>query len=236
VLGTQAVLDAARAAGAKRFIHIGTEAAICHGQDIVGADETYPLAPDSPYPYCATKAQAEIRVLQANSADFTAISLRPRFIWGPGDTTLLPSVVAMAKAGKFRWINGGEARTSTVHIDNLCQAITLALTNGRGGEAYFILDEGETTIKAMVSAMAASVGLKLPDKTAPGRLLHAVAGVVEHAWRTFNIKSEPPITRHVVMVMSRDCVLNDDKARRELGYVPVISRVQGWAALAADTR
>ena len=84
VLGSRAMLAAAREAGVGRFIHIGTEAAIVHGQDIFDADETYPLALDSPYPYCATKAQAEQLVLTAATAEFTTIVLRPRFIWGPG--------------------------------------------------------------------------------------------------------------------------------------------------------
>lgn len=136
VLGTQHILDAAKAAGAQRFIHIGTEAAICHGQHIVDADETYPLAPDSPYPYCATKARAEMAVRAANALDFTTIVLRPRFIWGPGDQTLLPTITAMAETGRFTWIDGGRARTSTVHIDNLVHAIEIALEAGHGGEAY----------------------------------------------------------------------------------------------------
>ena len=233
VLGTQAVLDAARRAGVKRFIHIGTEAAICRGQNINGADERYPLAPDSPYPYCATKAQAEIRVRSANSAELATIVLRPRFIWGPGDKTLLPSVEAMTRAGRFAWIDGGEARTSTIHIDNLCHAIELALTKGKGGEAYFILDDGDISMKAMVSGMAASIGLSLPEKSAPSWLLGRVAVVAESVWRLFNLKGEPPITRQVVMVMKCDCVLDGRKARDELGYIPLISREAGLAAMKA---
>jgi nucleoside-diphosphate-sugar epimerase len=233
VLGTQAVLDAARGANVKRFIHIGTEAAICHGQDIDGADESYPLAPNSPYPYCATKALAEMRVVAANADNFTTIVLRPRFIWGPGDKTLLPNVEAMVKNGKFAWIDGGKARTSTIHIDNLCHAIDLALTKGRGGEAYFILDDGEITMKAMVSAMADSIGLKLPEKAAPSWLLGPVAAVLERISRMFNLKGEPPITRHVVMVMKCDCVLNGTKARKELDYIPLITREAGLKAMKA---
>jgi len=235
VIGTQSVLDAAMAAGVTRFIHIGTEAAICRGQHIEGADESYPLAPDSSYAYCATKAQAEMRVRAANAPDFATIVLRPRFIWGPGDTTLLPGVVAMAKAGKFSWINGGKARTSTVHIDNLSHAIELALTKGRGGEAYFILDDGAISMKEMVTGMAASTGLTLPDKSQPSWLLAGVAALSEAVWRTFSLKGEPPITRHVVMVMKCDCVLDGRKAREELGYVPVISRELGLATMASAT-
>jgi nucleoside-diphosphate-sugar epimerase len=232
VLGTQAVLDAAKAAGAKRFIHIGTEAAIVHGQDIFDADETYPLSPDSPYPYCATKAQAETRVRAANIAgEFETIVLRPRFIWGPGDTTLLPVIEAMAAAGKWTWIDKGKAMTSTTHINNLVHAITLALTTGKGGEAYFILDDGNSSMKHIISGMAASKGLALPDKSIPAWLADTVAMLSEGAWRLFNLSGEPPLTRHAAMVMSRNCTLKGDKACADLGYAPVVSVADGLAAL-----
>lgn len=231
VLGTQAVLDAARGAGVKRFIHIGTEAGIVHGQHIEGADESYPLAPNSPYPYCATKAQAEMRVREANAPGFTTIVLRPRFIWGPGDTTLLPTVEAMAKAGKWMWIDGGKAKTSTTHIANLVHAIELALMKGEGGEAYFILDDGEVSMRDIISGMAASKGLTLPDKSIPSWLADTLGRVSEGIWRLFGLKSEPPLTRHAAMVMSRNCTLKGEKARAGLGYAPVISREEGLVGL-----
>lgn len=233
VLGTQRTLDAARAAGATRFIHIGTEAAIVHGQHINDANEAYPLAPDSPYPYCATKAQAEQRVLAANApGTFETIVLRPRFIWGPGDTTLLPLIEAMAASGKWMWINDGRAMTSTTHIDNLVHAIILSLTKGRGGNAYFILDEGTVSMKEIVSGMAASKRLTLPNASIPTWLADGLGTVIETVWRTFNIKSDPPLTRHAAMVMSRNCTLNGAKAAAELDYAPVISRADGLAQLA----
>jgi nucleoside-diphosphate-sugar epimerase len=168
VLGTKAVLAAAEVAGVRRFVHIGTEAALIHGQDLHDADESYPLAPDSPYPYCATKAQAEALVRAANvPGRFETIVLRPRFIWGPGDTTLLPLIVAMAKAGQWTWIGNGAARTSTTHIANLVHAIELALTKGVPGAAYFILDDGSVTMKEIISGMAASQSVSLPDKSLP---------------------------------------------------------------------
>ena len=212
VLGTKAVVEAARAAGVRRFIHIGTEAAIVRGQDIRGADEDYPLALDSPYPYCATKAQAEQLVRQANTADFETIVLRPRFIWGPGDTTLLPVIEAMAEAGNWTWIDGGKAVTSTTHIDNLVHAIELALDHGTPGENYFILDDGDVSMREIISGLAASKGLELPDKSIPSWLAGAIGGTCEFIWRTFGLKGEPPLTRHAAMVMSCDCTLKGDKA------------------------
>lgn len=236
--GTQRTLLAARRAGVSRFIHIGTEAALVHGQDLIDADETYPLAYGSPYPYCRTKALAEKAVRDANDepAGFITLVLRPRFIWGPGDQTLLPIIKKMAESGKWAWINGGRAITSTTYIGNLVDAIELSLTRGKPGEAYFILDEGQRSLHEIISAMATATGLSLPEKSIPGWLATIAAYVIETVWRTFNLRGEPPLTRHAAMVMIRQCTLNGDKARRDLGYVPRISVAEGLQALSVSQR
>ncbi len=231
--GTRRMLEVSRQAGAKRFIHIGTEAALFHGQHLRGVDETYPLAPHSPYPYSATKARAEKLVRDANAPAFETIVLRPRFIWGPGDTTLLPTIETMAREGKFMWINGGAAKTSTTHIDNLVHAIELALTNGRGGEAYFILDDGVRPMREMITGMATSRGVALPDKSVPGWVADAIGATCETLWTALPLAGEPPLTRFSAMIMSRDAILKDDKARAEMGYRPVISVEDGLRTLRA---
>jgi nucleoside-diphosphate-sugar epimerase len=230
--GTARTLSAAVGAGAQRFIHISTESVLWHGQHLRGVDETYPRAPNSPYPYSWTKARAEELVEKANTDAFQTIILRPRFIWGPGDTTLLPTIEHMTKTGQWMWINNGQAKTSTTHIANLVHAIELALTRGNGGQAYFILDDGVRTMKEMISAIAATRGIALPDKSVPSWLADALAGVMEGAWRTFNLKGEP-LTRFGAMIMSRDSILIDAKARREMGYAPVISVDDGLRQLKA---
>jgi nucleoside-diphosphate-sugar epimerase len=234
--GTAAMLAAAKAAGAKRFIHISTESVLWRGQHLRGVDESYPLALNSPYPYSWTKARAEVLVRDANTADFTTIILRPRFIWGPGDTTLLPTIRAMAKSGQWMWVDGGRARTSTTHIDNLVHAAELALTKGGGGEAYFVLDDGVRTMKEIISGIAASENITLPNKSIPAWAADMIGSLCEGVWGTFNLKSDPPLTRFSAMIMSRECVLKDDRARVELSYRPVVSVDEGLRQLAAAPR
>jgi nucleoside-diphosphate-sugar epimerase len=231
VSGTEQLLKAARAAGVRRFIHIGTEAALFSGQHMRDIDESYPYAMNSPFLYSATKAAAEVRVLAANAPDFTTLSIRPRFVWGPGDQTVLPALVKMVQGGRFAWIDGGHARTSTTHIDNLTHAVLLALEHGRGANAYFVVDDGVTTLRAFITALLASRGLTPPDKSLPGSVARFAAGALETAWRLLLIKSEPPLTRFAAAMMSHDCTIKSDKAARELHYAPVISREQGLAQL-----
>jgi nucleoside-diphosphate-sugar epimerase len=144
---------------------------------------------------------------------------------------LLPVIEHLAKSGQWQWIDNGQAKTSTTHIANLVHAIDLALTKGKGGEAYFVLDDGVRTMKEMISGIAATRGITLPDKSVPSWAADALAGVAEGAWRTFKLKGEPPVTRFGAMIMSRDSVLVDAKARRDMGYAPVISVEEGLRQL-----
>ena len=231
--GTARMLAAAREGGARRFIHISTESVLWKGQHLRGVDETYARAPRSPYPYAATKAQAEELVEAANAPGFQTIILRPRFIWGPGDTTLLPTIEKMAKSGRWMWVNHGRAQTSTTNIANLVHAIELALTKGRGGEAYFILDDGVRSMHEMISGIAAARGVKLPEKSVPGWFADALGATCEFLWGALPLAGEPPITRFSAMILSRDCILKDEKARAELGYRPALSVEDGLRELRA---
>src|SRR5687768_12680329 len=56
--GTQRLLDAARDADVKRFVHIGTEAALFDGHDLVDIDETHPYPERQKFLYSETKAEA----------------------------------------------------------------------------------------------------------------------------------------------------------------------------------
>ncbi|MEZ5919780.1 MAG: NAD-dependent epimerase/dehydratase family protein [Parvularculaceae bacterium] len=234
VQGTERLLQMARAAGVKRFVHIGTEAALFHGQHMREIDETYPLAPNSPFPYSRTKARAEMAVIAANAPDagFETIVIRPRLIWGEGDATVLPVVKAMAEEGKFAWIDGGKTETSTTHIDNLVAAIELGLAKGNPGSAYFVVDGPPGPFREFLRPYLATAGVDLPEKTVPGGVIRMFANLTEPLWRLAGAKSPPPITRFTAHIMSRDCTIDDSKARAELGYRPVISVDEGLRRLA----
>lgn len=231
--GTKQLLEAAKKAGVKRFIHIGTEASIFYGQHMVNIDETEPLAFTSPYPYSRTKAFAEKAVLAANEADgsFTSISVRPRLVWGPGDKTVLPAILAMVHAGKFMWLDGGHMPTSATHIDNLVHGITLALTKGRGGEAYFVTDDKNLPMRDFLTALVATKGVAIPDKSAPGWLVGLMARMSERIWKLFGFKSMPPLTRFTIDMTRRECTICIDRAKRDLGYEPVIYTDDAFAQL-----
>ncbi len=234
VEGTTRVLDAARRAGVKRFIHIGTEAALFDGRDLIDVDERAPYPSKQRFLYSETKAEAERRVLAASGDGFTALSIRPRLVWGPRDTSVLPAVLRMARGGAWSWLDRGEQRTSTTHVTNLAHAVELALTHGEGGQSYFVADDGTRTMRSFLTALAATQGVTLADRNTPGALARPLVSALEAVWRALGIRKAPPATAFAVTMMSRSVTVNTAKARAALGYAPVIDVEGGLAAMRAS--
>jgi nucleoside-diphosphate-sugar epimerase len=231
VLGTQNVLDACARAGVRRLVHVGTEAALLAGQPLHDVDETAPLRPDSPALYSATKARAEQLVLGANREGFETVVVRPRFVWGRGDTTLLPMMVELVRSGRFAWIGGGRHRTSTTHVENTVEGLVLGALRGRPGHAYFVTDGEPVAFREFVSELLATQGVPAPTRSIPSPVAQALAVGGETAWRYLPLPGRPPLTRFTYWVSAQECTIRIDKARAQLGYQPIRSIPEGLAEM-----
>jgi len=233
VTGTENALQASRRAGVRRFVHCSTEAALLAGEPLVGVDETAPLRPDSKALYPATKAMAEQAVRDANGNGLETVVLRPRMVWGAGDTTLLPEMVAAAESGKLAWIGGGRHLTSITHVDNVVEGLVLAGDRGGAGEAYFVTDGEPVEFRGFVSELLETQGIDPPTRSIPSWLGAATAVGAEAAWRLLPLGGEPPLTRLAYWLSAQECTIDISKARQQLGYEPVIDRERGMAELRA---
>ncbi len=156
----------------------------------------------------------------ANREGFETVVVRPRFVWGTGDTTLLPSIVELVKSGRFAWIAGGRHLTSITHVDNTVEGLVLGAQRGRPGEVYFVTDGDPVVFREFVTQLLETQGVTAPSRSLPGPLAGALAGVGEGAWRHLPLPGRPPLTRFAYWVSSQECTIRIDKARAELGYAP----------------
>ncbi len=236
VQGTQNVLDAAKSAGVKRFVHVSTEAVMAGGPPIVDADETwpYPRKPAGLYPL--TKGLAEQRVVAANSPTLTTVAVRPPLIWGRGDTSVLPKIAEAVRRGQWMWFGGGHYLHATTHIANVVHGLLLAAEKGRGGEIYFITDGAPPDFRDFMTAQLRAIGVDRESRSIPYGLALALASGGEWIWNTFDLKSMPPLPRSVLYLMGQKLTVSDAKARRELGYAPVMTVERGLAELAGGPR
>lgn len=231
VAGTEAALVAARQAGVSGFVQVSTEAVYADGGPMTNLEETRPL-PENPLPrYALTKNLAERAVAAANAPGFRTVIARPRLIWGAGDTSVLPKLIAAVRAGRFQWVNGGRYLTQTCHVDNVIEGLLLAAEKGRGGEAYFFTDGEPVEFRTFFTDWLATQRITPPDKSVPFGVARAFATVCEWLWEHLPLPGAPPVTRLAVMLGGQAVTLHDAKARRELGYVGHTSRESGLAAM-----
>lgn len=234
VEGTRAVVEAAVATPTVRRLISVSAAAVVMGapEPMNSATETLPLQTPAFAPYGASKAVAERILLEANGRRpaFETLAIRPPFIWGQGMPTL-DHMIETVKAGRFQWVADGKQAMSTCHVDNLCEALLLAAERGRGGEAYFVSDGRDGTLKGVISALLETRGVHPRDRSVPFGMAWFMAGLMGAAWRGLSLKGEPPITRQMLRLIGKDFTITIDKARRELGYSPVVTWADGIARM-----
>ena len=235
VQGTSNVVAACRAGGVRRLVHVGTEAALMAGQPLVKVDEDAPLRPDSPSLYPSSKAKAEQRVRAANGDGLETVVIRPRFVWGRGDTTLLPALTEMVRSGRFRWVGGGRQLTATTHVDNTVEGLWLGATKAEPGGVYFVTDGEPVVFRDFLTAMLGTQGVEIPDKSVPPAVANTAAALSERLWRLLRRPGTPPLTRFAVWASSQECTIDISRAERELGYRPVKTREEGLAELTSSS-
>ena len=238
VEGTRALVEAAMAtSGLRRVIGVSAAAVVMgNPEPMLEVDESLPLQTRDFAPYSSSKAEGERLLLAANSRrpGFETIAIRPPFIWGP-DMPTLDHMVETVQAGRFQWVGGGGQAMSTCHVDNLCEALLLAVDRGRGGEAYFVSDRENGTLKSVVSALLATRGVVPKDRAVPFRMAWMMAGIMGAAWRVLGRDGEPPITRQMLRLIGKPFTISIAKARADLGYVPRVSFAEGIATMGRGT-
>jgi nucleoside-diphosphate-sugar epimerase len=235
VAGTRNVVDACAEVGVRRLVHVGTEAALLAGKPLIDVDETAPLRPDSRSDYAATKALAEQAVREASTPNFETVVVRPRLVWGLGDTTILPALLDAIERGRFAWIGGGRHKTSTTHVDNAVEGLMLATGMGRPGGVYFVTDGEPVVFRDFITELVATQGVEVPSRSMPAWLAKVAATSSERIWLTFGLKGRPPLTRLGYWLSALETTVDISLARRELGYRPVITIAEGMEQLRRGT-
>ncbi|MEU7907360.1 NAD-dependent epimerase/dehydratase family protein [Actinoplanes sp. NPDC049118] len=238
VAGTERLLAAARAGGARRFVFVSSPSAVMDGGDQLAVDESTPYPDRYLNLYSETKAAAERLVLAANAPGFTTCALRPRGIWGPRDRHgFLPRLVAKLRAGRLPDLSGGRTvHASLCHATNAARACLLAAASERvGGRAYFVADSEISDVWALIAQVARLFDATPPTRRVPPALRDALVGAVEAVWRIPYLRNRhsPPLSRYSVALLTRSSTYDTSAATRDFGYVPVIDQQTGLRQLRA---
>ena len=221
--GTRIVLEEAFKVGVKRFIYTSTCGV--HGNvDNPPADENSPIQPADYYQ--RTKYEAEPLVLEYHRKGMPAVILRPAAIYGPGDPERFYMIFRRVNKGFFPMFGSGKTTYHPLYIDNLVDALMLAMEPGKGdGEAYLIADEEYVEIETLVRKVARALGVEVKIPHFPVMPLVIAGHICEKLCKPFKIT--PPIFPRRVDWYRQNRAFNIAKAKRDLGYKPLIDLDEG---------
>jgi nucleoside-diphosphate-sugar epimerase len=227
------VSAAAEAGGVRRFVHLSTPSIYFRFRDQRDIGEEFEPPERWATLYAKTKWQAECMVRR--SKELSPIILRPRAVFGPGDRTIVPRLIAVAERGFFPLPAGGIAWTDLTYIDNVVAAVTAALAapDGLGGRAFNITNGESVQVRDLLARLFGALKIRPRMIPMPRAALLALARGSELLSRHFGSGREPRITLYGAGLLSFSQTLSIDAARRDLAYAPAISLDDGLQRFAA---
>ena len=222
VAALRGFLDACRERPPKRFVHfssLGVYAARHH----YGTDENEPLPAHHIDGYTQTKVESEQLVMSFyREHKLPVVVLRPGFIYGPRDRTLMPKLLDNLRKRKVRYIGGGKRAMNCIYVGNLVEAALLAVEKPQAVGQIFNLTDGEFVSKRrFIDSVVEGLGLPHPKPVSvPLWVARIMAWWMERDARKKNSPKPPRLTQGRLKLFGLNLDFSIEKAKRELDYRP----------------
>ncbi|MBZ9713092.1 NAD-dependent epimerase/dehydratase family protein [Deinococcus multiflagellatus] len=225
-------LARACAAAGVRLVHVSTPSVYNATGQTQAVREDTPVGPRFDSLYARSKFEAE-EAVRAALPDATI--LRPRGLYGVGDTSLVPRLAHALQSGRLPRLTRDEVWTELTQVRNAAHAVSLALTRPAPG-VYNVTDGQPIPLWATVDRLADALGAPRPGRVVPARLLEGAASLLELGARWHPAQPEPPLTASGVRLLTRPMTLDLTRACERLGYAPVVAPDDGLAEVFAHIR
>ncbi len=232
VQGTLNVLAACRKKGVQNLVYTSTPSVVFDGHSLEGVDESAPYAKKPLCHYATTKIIAEQQVLQATSDSMRTAAIRPHLVWGPGDTNLIPRLMARGREGALRIVGDGSNLVDIAYIDNvihahLLAAENLATTATAAGRPFFIGQQEPVQLWNWINELF--VHMDVPEVTARLSLgkAKAIGWLLEQVYSILQLEQEPRMTRFLAEQLALSHWFSKNNAETLLGYTEKVTTRQG---------
>ena len=229
VHGLENLLSAAESTGLlKRYIHISS-LGVYESRDHYGTDESEPTSTLGIDGYTLTKVESENLVAtHVAEKNLPATILRPGFIYGPRDRTVLPRILEKLKDKRFAFLGSGEQLMNNTFVGNLVDAGFAAIARDETiGATYNITDGKLVSKREFISTIAQLLGYQVPRKSVPLPVARLLAKGLEGLWKLLGKQQAPILSGARIKFLGLNLDFCIDKARRELEYQPRVEFADG---------
>jgi len=175
--------------------------------------------------YIKSKIMAE-NIIKNSKLNYMII--RPRGLFGIGDTSIIPRLLDLNKKMGIPLFADGKQKVDVTCVENVAYALRLALENEKySRQIYNITNDEPIEFKEILTLFFNELGTEGKYLKWNYRLILILVSILEKVYKLFGIEKEPPLTKYTLYLMRYSQTLNIDKAKKELGYYPQISVLEG---------
>jgi len=228
VIGTRNVIRGCEEQKVKRLVYVSTPSLYFEYSSRVNVKETDEL-PEPVSNYAATKILAEQELDEAFARGLATVAIRPRAIFGPGDTVIFPRLIPRLQSGRLPILGDGENIVDLTYIENVVDALLLCAESPANtlGKKYNISNGEPVKIWKLIERICTELNLQPPRRKISYSTANAAATIFELIYTLVPTHPEPPLTRVSVSMMAHSTTLDISAARNELGYQPRVSVDEG---------
>ena len=201
VEATRQVIDYCRRTGWPRLVYLSSSSVYYENADQLDISESTPLPRRPINLYAETKKRAEALVAEYEGP---RLILRPRAVFGPGDSVVFPRIVTAARAGKLPLLvrSGPPVLGDLIYIDNLTDILLQSIRNDWPNGCINLTNHEPVPIIDFLLQLLERLGIPRPRRQVRVHTAMVAAGLLETLHRLFLPGKEPPITRFGVSVFA----------------------------------
>ena len=187
--------------------------------------------------YIKSKILAENLINKIDNQKLETVIIRPRGLFGIGDTSLVPRLInANSKIG-IPLFNDGKNLVDITCVENVAYSLRLAMEKEEAnGNIYNITNGDPTEFKNILDKLFTELEERANYRKMNINLMYFVASVIELFYKLFRIYKEPMITKYTIATLGYSQSLNIEKAKKDLDYNPKITLEEGIKKYAEHER
>jgi len=227
VEGTRRVIDYCLRRGRPKLVYISSSSVFYRNEHQFNLTEESSIGPRFVNTYAETKFLGEELV---RNYPGPWVILRPRAVFGPGDTVLFPRILRAAEKGRLPEFvtDGPPAKGDLVYIDTLTDYILRAAADDGAQGCFNLTNQEPVVIMELLLRVFSALNIPPPKRRLPVKMAMAMAAAVEGVYRAMPFLGEPPITRFGVGIFAYSKTFDVSKAVAVLGP-PSVSLQDGIA-------
>lgn len=234
VQGTQNTLRAAADAGVKRFVVVSSVAVY---DNRVG-DRLRVVTEDAPHNGCGDRLlghYSRSKLLAEDEAwefhrrgDLEVSVVRPAWVYGPRDRTVLPRLVEFMNTPFACWFGQRDPIADPIYVTDVADCTILAGTQPQAaGQAYNVAPIEIIHLRRFLGKLCGTLGVRVPRWTINYSLILSLARIIESGARWLDLSNPPFLTVGGVATVTCDRHYDPGKAMRDLGWRPQVLLEEG---------